>query len=66
MAGFSVHASGSVYRGWRASRKGRRGGGAKVIGERLPRNERNKLDVKRFSWYIESRYRDCSSSPGVA
>lgn len=39
----------------------------KVIGERLPRNERNKLDVKRsmpcYVREIASRYRDCSLPP---
>lgn len=49
----SVHASWKAY--GLTSIELRKGGneGRKVIGERLPRNERNKLDVKRFSWYRE-------------
>lgn len=66
-----MHASGNVRPGESDELRGRGNGrwkergdgeeGRKVIGERLPRNERNKLDVKRFCGHSRwPRYRDCS------
>lgn len=49
----SVHARRKAYGLTSIELRERGNEGEKVIGERLPRNERNKLDVKRFSWYRE-------------
>ena len=45
----SVHASRKAYDLTSIKLRERGNEGEKVIGERLLRNERNKLDVKRFS-----------------